>query len=262
MAMISCPKCNEKISDKANKCVHCGFNLTEEKMITCSECGKEMSPKKKICPNCGCPVSENNNDTEAAAQKVELTKVAVGKNTKMALLFAGIGIAVLIIIMLLVNGANSKSYKENLDIIIVKMLDGGATAEECGNLIKKVWYNTIYEKSDYTTNKYTKDNYGRFYDDFNTSLNNLFYSSDFKEKIDSIKSNQEEVNDLMKKLKNPSSEWEEAYDDLKDYYDSYLDLTNLVISPTGSLTTFSSKFNDADTDMLNSYSKMKSYLNN
>ena len=66
----------------------------------------------------------------------------------------------------------------------------------------------------------------------------------------------------MKKLKNPPSEWEEAYDDLKDYYDSYLELTNLAISPTGSLTTFSSKFNDADNNMSTSYSKLKNYINN
>ncbi|MDY6072291.1 MAG: zinc ribbon domain-containing protein [Bacilli bacterium] len=260
MAMMNCPKCNEEISNKATKCVHCGFSLVEEKMITCSECGKEISSKKKICPNCGCPVveKEKNDDT----QKVELTKVAFGKNTKQVLLFAGIGVIILIVAILLIGSANSKSYKKDLDTVIVKMLDGGVIAEECGNLTKKVWYNTIYEENDYTTNKYTKDSYGYFYDDFNTSLNILFNSSDFKEKIESIKSNQEEVANLMKKLKNPPSEWEEAYDDLKDYYDSYLELTNLAISPTGSLTTFSSKFNDADNKMSNSYSKMKNYINN
>ena len=43
MAMMNCPKCNEEISNKATKCVHCGFSLVEEKLITCSECGKEIS---------------------------------------------------------------------------------------------------------------------------------------------------------------------------------------------------------------------------
>ena len=40
----------------------------------------------------------------------------------------------------------------------------------------------------------------------------------------------------MKDLVNPPEEYKEAYEKLQDFYDSYLELTNLVISPTGSLS--------------------------
>ena len=42
----------------------------------------------------------------------------------------------------------------------------------------------------------------------------------------------------MKDLVNPPEEYKEAYEKLQDFYDSYFELTNLVISPTGSLSSY------------------------
>ena len=50
--------------------------------------------------------------------------------------------------------------------------------------------------------------------------------------------------------------------DIIELYDAYLSLTNLAINPSGSLHTFSSNFNDADTKALNCYKAMKLYLVN
>jgi len=58
MAMIKCPKCGEMISDKAAKCVHCGFDLTKKSKKICKECGAELEDGATICGNCGCPVEE------------------------------------------------------------------------------------------------------------------------------------------------------------------------------------------------------------
>ena len=44
------------------------------------------------------------------------------------------------------------------------------------------------------------------------------------------------------------------------YYDNYKKMTNLVISPTGSLQTYSEDFNTYDTDTVNAYETMKLYL--
>ena len=30
MALIKCPECGKKVSDKANACIHCGYPLDEE----------------------------------------------------------------------------------------------------------------------------------------------------------------------------------------------------------------------------------------
>lgn len=153
----------------------------------------------------------------------------------------------------------AKQYEKNLNTIVYKMLNGAADAESCGNKIKKVWSNTIWEDDDPETDKYTKTN-GVFNEDFNTSLTALFTDPDFMKTIDDIEKNQSEVNKIMNDMKNPPEEWEDAYNDLKEYYDNYLILTNLCINPSGSLQTFSTNFNDADTDTINSFNKMKTYL--
>ena len=67
----------------------------------------------------------------------------------------------------------AKQYEKNLNTIVYKMLNGAADAESCGNKIKKVWSNTIWEDDDPETDKYTKTN-GVFNEDFNTSLTALF----------------------------------------------------------------------------------------
>ena len=101
---------------------------------------------------------------------------------------------------------------------------------------------------------------GKFVDDFNDALTNLFADENFMNSIYEIELNQSNVTDLLKKLRNPPTQYEEAYSILKDYYDNYLQMTKLVINPTGSLQTFSEDFNTYDTDTVNSYEKMKLYL--
>lgn len=64
----------------------------------------------------------------------------------------------------------------------------------------------------------------------------------------------------MRKLTNPPKKYEEAYSVLKVYYDNYLKMTNTVISPSGSLNTFSEDFNSYDSETVDSYQKMKLYL--
>ena len=272
MAMIKCPKCNEEISDKSEKCIHCGKVILEKEKIFCEECGNEIKEKDNICSKCGCPVQSKK---EEAPQKVEVTKVKLGNEKSRKKII--IGVVIFLLIICAVTGGIlyynkeqkeikeqeaervSREYKSNLNIISYKMLTGSADAEECGNKIKKVWANTIWEDSDPETDKYTKKN-GVFNDDFNDSLSALFEDPDFIKITDGVEENQKEVNKLMKDMKNPPEEWEDAYSDLKEYYDAYLTFTNLCINPSGSLQTFSTNFNDADTNALNGYNKIKVYL--
>lgn len=73
-----------------------------------------------------------------------------------------------------------------------------------------------------------------------------------------IEDNQDTVNALMKKLKNPPDEYKDAYDAVSDLYDAYISLTNCATDPSGSLQTYSSTFNDTNT--LNAYKTMELYL--
>lgn len=56
MAIIKCSKCGQEISDRAEKCVHCGEPVTEESGIQfCKECGSILSQNSAFCEKCGCP---------------------------------------------------------------------------------------------------------------------------------------------------------------------------------------------------------------
>lgn len=54
MALIECPECGGKVSDKAPACIHCGFPLNEKKNKKfCPYCGKENNDTSDFCVYCG-----------------------------------------------------------------------------------------------------------------------------------------------------------------------------------------------------------------
>ena len=269
MATVECPNCGEQVSDKAKKCVHCGAVLIPEEKRYCQECGAELDVEADVCPKCGCPV-ENEKGSEAVPQQVEVTGVKIAKKSKQIIAITAVVLAIVaLIVVAVVQGQKKKEaeeatkrieeYSANLEFVTYSMLSGAGDAETCGNLIKKVWYNAIYEERDNSTDKYTRPN-GYFVSDFNDALQNLYSDSNFSFQISGIQDNQDTVNSLMKKLKNPPDEYEDAYEAVTELYDAYLTLTNLVTDPSGSLQTFSSNFNDADSEAVKCFNGVKMYL--
>lgn len=264
MALIKCPNCGTDVSDKAKQCPNCGEILQTQKVVkVCEECGYELDDNETICPKCGCPVPESEEQKRTRKKK----KIIIFVIAILVVIFAIIAIACV------VNITNQKKAKEaaasaeaarvqadndyasNLELASFTMLTGASTAEEAGTLIHDVWYDTIFDEHNADTSKYTSGN-----SDFNDSLSELFSDEEFQDKISSIKSNQDTVKDLMQKLTNPPAEYEEDYDTLKNYYDAYLELTNLAISPTGSLQSYTDDFNEADSNVLKYYSAMDVYI--
>ena len=248
MSLITCPKCGEAISEKATVCPHCKLNLSQHNSIMCEECGTEYEIKLSACPNCGCPKSTIEQNKQKKKHKGFIISLVV-----IAL------IAVCVFGFSILQKAKEAEYYSNMECVSYTMLDGASKAENTRNLIKSVWYNAIYKKRNTETDKYTIEN-GKFVNDFNDALSNLFAGENFVNSISEIELNQSEVSGLMKKLKNSPKKYEEAYSVLKTYYDNYIKMTKLVIRPNGSLKTFSEDFNTYDTDTVNSFEKMKLYL--
>lgn len=270
MALINCSSCGKEISDKALVCPGCGFkfeektNASEVKSILCDECGHEILDGCDICSNCGYPVIKEQSENESP-QKVELTAVnlpirkKISKKNKIIAIVVAVVVLVASTIGFIVKGNEKNIYYDNLESATNLMLSGAADAEETCNLIKSVWYNTIYEKRDSKTDKYTRNGYS-FNDDFNDSLRALFADETFQEQITEIENNQDSVSRLMKELQNPPEEYREAYQAIKKLYDSYIELTNLAANPSGSLQTYSNNFNSADNETVQNYETMKLYL--
>jgi len=234
-------------------------------LIQCPECGKEISDKVKACPFCGYPMEED----AGAPQPVAVTSISIQSDpAKRKKLITGIIAAVVVIIVAIAGffamqsskAANERAnYISNLNSVYLSMVSGGTKAEDICNLTKSVWYNTIFEKYDSKTDKYTRAAHG-FYSDFNVSLSVLFSDEDIVAKIDDIKENKTLVDSLMKDLQNPPEDLKNVYDLALEAYDSYTSLTDLAVSPSGSLKSYADEFSESDSALASAVKKLSSQI--
>ncbi len=154
----------------------------------------------------------------------------------------------------------SKHYEDKLRIVVRLMLSSGAATETCGNLLLKIWHNSIYQIRDDKTDKYTLSSSGVFYDDFNDALAVLYTDKEFSSELDLIKENREEIKKQIRGLKNPPKGWENAYADLLKYYDAYYDFTDIVIMAECSLTEYKELFPKYDAEAIKCYDKIGVYF--
>lgn len=103
MALINCPGCGSKISNKANMCPHCGYLKNQpahvEENLNCPNCGAQISDGAKFCRKCGIRV--RNDDPKNAIQDSLTTdlseeKLSFGRKTGLviACFFAIIGLKI------------------------------------------------------------------------------------------------------------------------------------------------------------------------
>lgn len=251
-------------------------------LITCPECEQLVSDQATSCPKCGFPLSavsvDKNTSEEAAVTPVAEETVFTAPPNKKPILIACIAVTCVILIavagFLFKKAADEKAaaeaqaaaeqaalearneYISNLNSFLWESLSGAADAESVCNLTQSVWHDTIFEEYDSETEQYTKTN-GVYHDDFNTSLQKLYSSDKIIDAIATIQSNQDTVNQLYVALQNPTEEFQTCYDVVDELFSAYSNLTDLAISPTGSLNTYSESFTDYDTVFLEQYNKLK-----
>lgn len=238
-------------------------------LVSCPECGREISDKVSACPHCGYPLAEDS-QVQPAPQQVELASVNLGPKDPAVKKKVLIGGAFVVVIIVAIIGAvfvatqHSKAsaredYIKNLMLVRAHMLSGGSIAEQMCNLTKSVWYNTIYEERDSTTDAFTMTN-GKFNENFNDSLRSLYADSNAVTVVDELEKHRETVSDLMRKLQNPPDGFESCYSTVESMYDAYYGLTGLAISPTGSLKSYSEDFRIYDSDLMKYYEKLDTQI--
>lgn len=252
MALITCPECNQQISDRAVACPHCGYPLPSSNANTDIVSSAEPTNVKpeEIC-------------TEPVAKPRKKRFVIIAVICAFVLTCIG-GVTAFAIIKHqqeqdAIEQAKRQArseYIENIKDFHYATLTGAADAERICNLTKSVWYDTIYEVYDVETAPYTRTN-GEYHDDFNDSLAKLYSSTEVKTAVSDIKSNQETVDNLYKKLLNPEPEFKDCFEEAEALYNAYYDLTKLAISPTGSLKSYSENLAAYDDDFISHYDKLK-----
>lgn len=88
MALIECPECGGKVSDKAPACIHCGYPLQESKkeevqqIQYCPYCGRINSIESTFCGYCGKSFvkGEGRNDLVPVSSDTEVIDIMDYKN--------------------------------------------------------------------------------------------------------------------------------------------------------------------------------------
>lgn len=240
-------------------------------LIICPECQREVSDTLNACPHCGYVLSSDSESIESAVSNdsgsldVETPPVVKSKSTKTIKVIISSCVALVVVVtafffIFKTNQSKARAtYLENLNTVKNEILYSAADAETLGNLVNAVWHDSIFEEYSSQTQKYVSRSFNSYYD-FNTALKNLFADESTKESVRKIKTDQDKIASYIKDLQNPPEDLENCYEVLDDLYSAYLDLTNLVISPTGSLKSFNENFRESDDDAITNYNKLNAII--
>lgn len=215
-------------------------------LIKCPECEKEISDTVKRCPNCGYRIKKKANKRIILTISIIMIILAIG----------GIGGGIYI------NTYNNKvaqqaekDYNDLLYKVGGKTYIYGLIAQAKCYDIGRVWYNSIFEKSEIKYDKYTKGSYGG-YNNFDTSINN--YTSDNKESLNNLSEQKEELANDMKALRNiPNDKYKDAYNELVVFYGVFSNLVDMATAPSGSYNNYLQSYNSYSQEFENSYNKVK-----
>lgn len=129
--MITCPKCNRELNDEAKFCDGCGTQFFET--IFCPHCGNKTSTEFTYCQSCGAAINEEQPVVIPPEKK---------SFPKKALVFAGIGIAVIVVLILaisLFSGGKSKTdfalYLKDNEIVFSDLKKDGKAWELTSRLV-------------------------------------------------------------------------------------------------------------------------------
>lgn len=148
----------------------------------------------------------------------------------------------LILVINLVGCDNSNvEYIEKVKKTEETLHDTGLEALAISSLLIDVWRDTIYKETNKNTIKFTTDSDGHFNEDFNTSIQK-FYSDDIiKEKITTLKNNQDKNTKAVMELRDFPEECENIFNTLKEFSAVVDEAINSAVTPKGTLKDYSSK---------------------
>lgn len=218
-------------------------------MRVCPKCNNTVNDEDLFCGNCGYDFSSEKVEKEKTSKHI--------KGTVIAIIIAAIIIASAKYIY---DAFARENYKGKVENCAYTMLEGARDAENACNTIVAVWNNSIWRYEEKTTDKYTIDEDGYFYEDFNDALDKLFSDEDFIDDLRDIAENLQEVNSRMKELQSPPKGCEQLHDAFMDFYDEYYILVNCAINPSGSFDSYSEKYSDSDDKSLEYYEKLMVYF--
>lgn len=212
--------------------------------IKCSNCGCFLEEGPSFCPECG--------------NRLGYTLLKRAKKRSPT----GWIIALVVIVTLGIVGKwqyDVYQYGINLHNAVYYIMESSGHLEDAGIQFLSVWNNSIFEIQAEETDKYTRDETGKFFFDFSDALDLLIADKDFQKTIRQAEEARSEASELMGKLTNPPRRYEEAYRNIKILYSDYMAFYNIVVNPSGNYSSYSDKFEQARDKLLEAYYSVSMY---
>lgn len=149
------------------------------------------------------------------------------------------------------------AYVDDLELFHYAVINGAANTEDAGNRMLQVWRLAIYEEN---RDAWPEEARPYFATDFNEALDLLFADENFKGTIESIKTNQQVVAEVMRRLSNPPEDCKSAYNTAQDLYLDYKKFTDLVVSINGSYSTVSDSFAELDSAVVSKWELLETQI--
>jgi len=236
MERFKCPFCGEEIPEYSKICTRCKTSLKD--FENCKQCGEFIPKGSKVCPYCG-------------YKKSSKAKIVIIVVLVVALLGGGI--------FFLINQSKKTAYQENYNQAVGKLVGNAVNTETFLNTLNKVWTNSIYKTSSDETDKYTKDENGNFYEDFNDAISKLYADNEVLTVLKEMETTHLEIEELIRELNNVPSGFENAHTALMELYTSYSDFYQLIYT-NNSLNSLNEKFQTLDEKILSEINVVKTYI--
>lgn len=219
--------------------------------LKCSCCGTFVDEQYQSCPQCGKRLYDHTQKKKSGGAVIVWLVVFV--------FLAAVGFFG----MRAYKAYQEQAYEEKLRNAVYEITMSAVEAEEAGNLLHAVWYNSIFEIEDPETDKYTRKSKGTgpFYTDFNNALLALSVDADYSATLEGIEESRSDLAQLMRELSDPPEKYRTDYEDLRKLYSAYYRLSAIVIDQNGSLQSFTDDFNAADTSLADCLYPLTIYLN-
>jgi DNA-directed RNA polymerase subunit M/transcription elongation factor TFIIS len=219
----------------------------------CDKCGSKLEKGQEFCSKCGKKNKVKDDSNEAKEKNKNRTKNIIIIAIVSVLVIVGLVIGIII-----KNNNDKQRAKEELEQAVEKYksdaysfgyetLSSLADIESVGNDVKSYWYDYIYE-----------DKYSSINDAVDKALEK---NSELIETInDEKKSIEKDYKVLLNVPDENNSELNEIKDAVKDLYNDYYDFYDVVITPTGNYTSFTSDFSRLDSSGLKKYNTLNTLL--
>lgn len=235
-------------------------------MKFCDQRGAELDDNSKFCNECGhkLPIDSTETDQKVEGEiegEIEQDERACKKYTsllkklnyysnKKHFRIVIVGLVVVIIIggAIFYKNREEEKYLANIRGLESSMDMCKEDADIVCVITQRVWYNTLYEKSEDLTDEYTKDNDGDFNSDYKDSITRLYSSSYIQLKVADIEDSQDEVKEMMNEIQKSSDKNEKYYEAASNLYGQYKFITNLALYPEGSYKSYTGNYNEHTQD--------------